>query len=716
MFTEDLFELFSEYESLPETQKPAFLAELKAQYPDKAEQLKLLTQDSNDFTEHFLENISSYSENMAIPSISEGDNFGVYTIVKPIGSGGMGQVYLAKRNDGLIEQQVAIKFLHPALYQLNSTQTLLNEAQALASLNHPNIATVLDVVKMPDGIIYMVMEYIEGCTLTEYLAKNNLSVKEKLNLFLTIADAVQEAHSQRIIHADIKASNILINHKNHPQLIDFGIMQFVGSKEEKSNTFINQYLCAMTVNYAAPEQLQGQPASIHSDVYALGGLLYFILSGQTPFEEVGGTLPDKIKAITEQEIPPCKISQKLKFRQDINWVLSTCLAKQPEQRFRSVEALYLELSYYQNNQPLSTKNSLFYKLVKSWQRHKVTYVLSLSVVILIITFTSKVWYDNIKIKQSYQELTRSYINQYTTLQEITNQSDVIELPSSESIPLNLYIKLAFQKYDLEVGSSAVNGLQTMNQLKLLLLENKFSDDKTLHLVEYRAFLVKNKVINSDEMIKAFRRSFNDILVRNDLTPEERINIIFVTMNLGKLHYVKIKLKKELEQLDKTLIVEALSPSESIKYNLIKAFYFSDIATNISINPTNFSQKALAIAEKHSDEIPSELYLVTLYLNVKTIEKYQGFSIDYFKMVQKSHIYLSKVNFSVDNNGVMNLYSRINQTLLFDQFKSFPFTNIENSKLKEDKTSSIREAQYLFITGQYEPVSYTHLTLPTTPYV
>ena len=216
MFTEDLFELFSEYESLPETQKPAFLAELKAQYPDKAEQLKLLTQDSNDFTEHFLENISSYSENMAIPSISEGDNFGVYTIVKPIGSGGMGQVYLAKRNDGLIEQQVAIKFLHPALYQLNSTQTLLNEAQALASLNHPNIATVLDVVKMPDGIIYMVMEYIEGCTLTEYLAKNELSVKEKLNLFLTIADAVQEAHSQRIIHADIKASNILINHKNQP--------------------------------------------------------------------------------------------------------------------------------------------------------------------------------------------------------------------------------------------------------------------------------------------------------------------------------------------------------------------------------------------------------------------------------------------------------------------------------------------------------------------
>ena len=112
------------------------------------------------------------------------------------------------------------------------------------------------------------------------------------------------------------------------------------------------------------------------------------------------------------------------------------------------------------------------------------------------------------------------------------------------------------------------------------------------------------------------------------------------------------MKKELEQLDKTLIVEALSPSESIKYNLIKAFYFSDIATNISINPTNFSQKALAIAEKHSDEIPSELYLVTLYLNVKTIEKYQGFSIDYFKMVQKSHIYLSKVNFSVDKNGVM----------------------------------------------------------------
>ena len=323
MFKENPFELFLQYDDLPDKEKSEFINKLKTQDPDKAKKLLLLSQDSQNFTEHFLENIIDYSESISSPNIHIGKNFGVYTIVKLLGVGGMGHVYLAERHDGLIEQEVAIKFLHPALYQLNSTQTLLNEAQALANLNHPNIATILDVVKIDDGLIYMVMEYIKGYSLNHYLAQNKLSFKDKLKLFEVIADAVHEAHSKLIVHADIKPSNILITQSGKPKLIDFGIMQFVGMRDAESNVFINQYLCAMSINYSAPEQLQGQRPTIQTDVYALGGLLYFILSGKTPFEESSRGLAEKVETISENEIPTCPINHKIKFRNDIYWILQT---------------------------------------------------------------------------------------------------------------------------------------------------------------------------------------------------------------------------------------------------------------------------------------------------------------------------------------------------------------------------------------------------------
>jgi len=708
MFTEDLFELFSEYESLPEAQKPAFLTELKAQYPDKAEQLKLLTQDNHNFTEHFLENISSYSESMAIQSINEGDDFGVYTIVKPIGSGGMGQVYLAKRNDGLIEQQVAIKFLHPALYQLNSTQTLLNEAQALASLNHPNIATILDVVKMPDGLIYMVMEYIEGCTLTEYLAKNDLSIREKLNLFLTIADAVQEAHSQRIIHADIKASNILINHKNQPQLIDFGIMQFVGNKEEKANTFINQYLCAMTVNYAAPEQLQGQQASIQSDVYALGGLLYFILSGQTPFEEISGTLSDKIKLIAEQEIPACKTSQKLKFKQDIDWILSTCLAKQPEQRFRSVGALISELNNYLNNQPLKQSSTGFYRLSKSWQRHKITYSFTVILILLLGAFFSKTWYDNIKIQQSYRELANSYLNQYTSLQEVTSKADEMNLPLFDSVPIDLYIQLAFQKFEHEWFSNFndnSSSRKVIKELKNILLTAGMIDAKTSKLIRFREFLVKTQPddnYNYEKELLEYKIIYKSLIEQDDLNQQEIVDILILAANNefreGSNEYHKLMIQKLAPLKD------SFSSSPILKFKYYMIISQSEIG-GIKEDKATFPisiEEFLSFAKKHSNIIPAYLYKDALLYSYGVLMDSTGYTKDYHFFIKEAERYMSHIDIDNDDDKVGQvIWAKIESANLFQSLSKY----IYNSNGAVDPIEHLdNEAVYFQLTGNFSQAS------------
>jgi serine/threonine protein kinase len=701
MFKQDLFELFNQYESLPDEKKQIFINELSQQSPDKAQQLLLLSQDSQNFTEHFLENLTDYSETMSSPNLKTGDIFGVYTLVKPLGVGGMGHVYLAERNDGLIEQQVAIKFLHPALYQLNSTQILLNEAQALANLNHPNIATILNVVKMDCGLIYIVMEYIQGCTLTDYLTNNTLTLNDKLRLFELIADAVQEAHSKRIVHADIKPSNILITEEGKPKLIDFGIMEFIGVQTGESKAFINQYLCAMTVNYAAPEQLQGQQASIQSDVYALGGLLYFILSGKTPFEEIGGTLAEKIKTISEDTIPPCSINHKVKFKSDLDWILQTALAKQPAQRFRSVGALTVEVSNYVNNLPLSGQSSSIYKFIKSWQRHKIAYALSVMLFTLVSLFATKTWYDNIHIQQSYEELTSSYLNQYTSLQEVNNKTDVIKLPSPDAVPIELYIKLAFQKYEQEsiIEESQTEALATIKRLKKVLVKKGFTDKKWLKLVEFREDCIN--IFDDDNTARKCKN-----LIQTLLTPEEKIDMLYLLANELDIKILKKEFSTILKQVDKSLATNSILPLSQIKYNLVKAAYYSSFHSVSNINPAHFSNLAFSIAHKNADLVPSHLYLDTLFTHIRALENNTGYTMEYLDFLNHAKTYMSHIQFSDKNRIAVSVLAAIKRMELFQHINSYRPISREQSLNPNSDDELLNEIYYLQTNGDFDKATET----------
>ena len=211
--------------------------------------------------------------NAAIPANARpGRRIGVYQITEEIGHGGMGEVYRAVRADGQYTKEVAIKLVRSGIDSAFVQQRFRNERQILASLDHPNIARLLDGGTTDDGVPYLVMELIEGERIDTFCDEHKLSITERLRLFRQVCAAVQFAHQRLVIHRDIKPSNILVTKDGTPKLLDFGIAKiFDPTAEDGGETTIGR---AMTPEYASPEQIRGEPITTASDVYSLGVVLY----------------------------------------------------------------------------------------------------------------------------------------------------------------------------------------------------------------------------------------------------------------------------------------------------------------------------------------------------------------------------------------------------------------------------------------------------------
>lgn len=253
---------------------------------------------------------------------------GVYQLVKKLGQGGMGAVYLGKRNDGQIEQTVAIKFLYPSIAALAGSNFLLNEAQHLANLKHSNIAKIQTVGITNQGLSYMVMEYIEGEPIDQYCDNHKLQLTERLILFQKVCQAVREAHQNMIIHADLKPSNILVDTQGEPKLLDFGIARQLNKPFEKhSNHSVGANLKAASGDFASPEQKAGTPLSAASDIFSAGKILERMINP-----------PEKPKSLIA-----------IWCKQTVNM----CLQQQPSKRLSSfdvvIKGIENILNYYPPN-------------------------------------------------------------------------------------------------------------------------------------------------------------------------------------------------------------------------------------------------------------------------------------------------------------------------------------------------------------------------------
>src|SRR5262249_39031806 len=292
-----------------------------------------------------------------------GRRVGAYVIIRELGQGGMGTVYLAARADGYFEKEVAIKVLNRNAAKEDVLRRFAAEREVLARLDHPNIARLIDAGTLDDGRPYFIMEYIDGAPITRYVEERTLGLTERLNLFLKVSAAVEAAHHKSIIHRDLKPNNILVNHEGEPKLLDFGIAKVIGSKTNPLDitSFKQQRL---TPSSASPEQVKGEPVTTFSDIYALGVVLYEMLTGVRPhrFETSHPTDEELVEVICKQLpiLPSLAVKDRgrqHRLRGDLDAILLRALQKEPSLRYSSVAGFAEDVRRNLAGKPVQARSS-----------------------------------------------------------------------------------------------------------------------------------------------------------------------------------------------------------------------------------------------------------------------------------------------------------------------------------------------------------------------
>jgi tetratricopeptide (TPR) repeat protein/tRNA A-37 threonylcarbamoyl transferase component Bud32 len=301
---------------------------------------------------------------------------GPYRVVRELGRGGMGAVYLAERADGQYEQRVALKVIKRGMDTDQVLARFRAERQILASLDHANIARLLDGGSTDQGVPFFAMEYIEGEPIDAWAARRSLSVDDRLRLFLQVCSAVSYAHQHLVVHRDIKPLNILVTPEGVPKLLDFGIAKVLHEgADEATSTVTGMRL--LTPEYASPEQVEGRHATTVSDVYALGVVLYELLTGRSPYRLRSRAPLDVVEAVrtTDPERPSAvggteKLRRRL--RGDLDIILLTALRKEPARRYQSVEQFAGDVRRHLDGLPVRARPDTFgYRAGKFVRRNRV---------------------------------------------------------------------------------------------------------------------------------------------------------------------------------------------------------------------------------------------------------------------------------------------------------------------------------------------------------
>ncbi len=373
--------------------RQALLAELQSREPGVAADLASLLAERDELAGGaFLEGAAREA-----PSASSlaGQAFGSYTLIEPIGQGGMGSVWLASRSDGRYVGRVAVKLLNASLVGRAGEERFRREGSILARLAHPHIARLLDAGVSSSGQPYIVLEYVDGEPIDRYCDSRLLDVEARLRLFLDVCAAVAQAHANLVVHRDIKPSNVLVAKDGQVKLLDFGIAKLIA--EESGSGEITALTRdggrAMTPEFAAPEQLTGGTVTTATDVHALGTLLYLLLAGHHPAGPARTSPALLLKAIVDTD--PKRLSEvatdsdasarsttrdglRRQLRGDLDTILTKALKKDPSERYPSVEALAADIRRYLASEPIAARaDSLGYRSAKFVRRHRTGAALAL---------------------------------------------------------------------------------------------------------------------------------------------------------------------------------------------------------------------------------------------------------------------------------------------------------------------------------------------------
>lgn len=399
----------------------------------EVEKLLAATEKAADFME--LSAVDSASRTIDLEATGNliGRRVGKYRLLRLIGSGGMGKVFLASRTDKEFRKTVAVKLVNPFWNDDETAQTFRRERQILAKLEHPNIARLLDGGTTKDKVSFLVMEFVDGVPITEYCKERCKTTNERLKIFLKVCEAVQFAHQNLVIHRDLKPNNILVTPDGTVKLLDFGVAKLLRPDllDVSSNFTLGTNI--LTPNYASPEQLMGETVTTASDVYSLGVLLYELLCGNRPHDLKDKSLPEILRIIS-QEVPPKPSETEVQMREqvaspalsasglhsrtgarralrgDLDNICLKALAKERGERYQTVEEFSADINRHLETLPIHARQpSVWYRMNKYVKRHRLGVAGAIVIMTLLLGWlTSAVWQRNVARDQADQNLRRAY--------------------------------------------------------------------------------------------------------------------------------------------------------------------------------------------------------------------------------------------------------------------------------------------------------------------
>jgi len=390
--------------------RASFVRSLQSSDPTIASALQgLLAEHDRVLASDFLE-ASLVASGASVP-VLDGQTVGAYTLERPLGMGGMGTVWLARRSDGRYEGHVAVKLVNLSVLDANARERFAREGSVLARLTHAHIARLFDAGITAAGQPYLVLEYVKGTRVDEYADAHHLDLRGRLDLFTQVTDAVAHAHANLVVHRDLKPSNILVDESGQVKLLDFGIAKLLNDDRttQESTTVTAPVL---TLRYAAPEQVADAPVSTATDVYALGVLLYELLAGCHPTIHDEGDPAAQMRVLTERE--PLRLSEAVRLlsnhasgeqivaarattldrlhracRGDLDLIVGKALKKPPSERYATVTAFADDLRRHLRDEPVTARrDAVSYRVRKFARRHRLGLAAAASVVIALIAGTA----------------------------------------------------------------------------------------------------------------------------------------------------------------------------------------------------------------------------------------------------------------------------------------------------------------------------------------
>ncbi len=457
-------DIFTDALKIPEAERTLWLDEHcgTSALRDEVDSLLASHEQAGDFLLMPMVDTDLYNEEALEAEDLSGCRVGPYRLVRVLGRGGMSAVYLGERHDGDFDQSVAVKVIRKGMDSGHILQRFRTERRALAALEHPHIARLIDGGATTDGRPYLVMEYVDGLPIDRYCEQRQLSLTAILDLFRDVCEAVQHAHGRLVVHRDLKPGNILVGDDGRVKLLDFGIAKLIQPEPEDGFAGLTVTVQRMmTPRYASPEQVRGESITTATDIYSLGVLLYELLTNKPPYrlERTSSREVERVICITEPARPSTVVATGSRLSRslagDLDNIVLKAMRKEPERRYISAEHLAEDIKRHGEGLPVQARPDTFgYRAAKFLRRNLVAVVAASAVVLSLagataISTSLYLQSEQARAEAETQRRTAAHISDF--LESMMVAVDPVAMQSGESVTVDVLLTEASERIETELA-------------------------------------------------------------------------------------------------------------------------------------------------------------------------------------------------------------------------------------------------------------------------